>query len=164
MTDNVYHEIRDRQRRSAVESRHQFLVKGADAEDCLEKIRLFFRNYQLLRYHTVELAGDGVLPATSAEFWNRLEVGVAKNRTTVRALLGELRLEGLETLEDLEEMPEGYLGKTLHTATHLLDGFFGIDSYFYNLVEESHQVSAGLRKEIGSRPAAYMLLSVRGST
>jgi hypothetical protein len=70
----------------------------------------------------------------------------------------------VESLGDLESLPQGYQSKTLHTLTHLLDGFFGIDSHFYNLIEGSHGVSAGLRGKIDSSPGGYMLLAVRAST
>ena len=48
----------------------------------------------------------------------------------------------------------------LHVITHLLDGFFGIDSYFYNLVEDSHWVSEELRATIKTSPSRYWLIAV----
>ncbi len=72
------------------------------------------------------------------------------------------RGEGVSLLNDLENMPQGYRTKMLHVITHLLDGFFGIDSYFYNLEEDSHQVSEELKKKMAGELTDYWLLPVEG--
>jgi hypothetical protein len=41
-----------------------------------------------------------------------------------------------------------------------LDGFFGIDTYFFNLEEESHWVSVELQKSMEAAPSAYWLLTI----
>ena len=43
---------------------------------------------------------------------------------------------------------------------HLLDGFFGIDSQFYNLPEDSHWLGESLRKQIETGPAEFWLVRV----
>jgi len=40
----------------------------------------------------------------------------------------------------------------------MLDGFIGIDSVFYNLAEDSHWLSAPLRKTIEQHPEHYWLV------
>ncbi len=52
-------------------------------------------------------------------------------------------------------MPQGYKSKMLHVITHFLDGFFGIDTFFYNLEEDSHWVSEELQKKIAEAPTYY---------
>ena len=104
------------------------------------------------------------LTAEDPRFPGRLEDALAENSRRVRAFLEELHGEGVDTLMQLETLPQGYQSKTLHTVTHLLDGFFGIDSFFYNLVEGSHGISDELRKKIAAEPAAYMLIAVKAST
>ena len=60
-------------------------------------------------------------------------------------------------------METGHLSNTVHTIAHLLDSFFGIDSCFFNLVEESHWVTDSLKKEIRENPSLYLLVNVKGS-
>jgi hypothetical protein len=76
-------------------------------------------------------------------------------------MLAHLKEEGVTSLDQLPELEQGYVTKILHTLTHLLDGFIGIDSVFYNLVEDSHRVSAGLSDAIRANPADYWLVPVR---
>jgi hypothetical protein len=45
-------------------------------------------------------------------------------------------------------------------VAHLVDGFFGIDTVFYNLADDSHAVSPQLRQEIEATPGEYWLLKI----
>jgi hypothetical protein len=45
----------------------------------------------------------------------------------------------------------------LHSITHLLYGFFAIDSYFCILIEDSHWVWEGLQNKIETAPSQYRL-------
>ena len=47
--------------------------------------------------------------------------------------------------EDFHNIKQGYLSKTLHILSHFLDGFIGIDSYFYNLIDDSHWLPSSNR-------------------
>ena len=163
MMENIYQRIRERQEARGIEGRHVFLLQGADAAECLERIRRYLFTYDLLRYSRVEIAGDPPLQATDRDFPGRLEDGIAENRRRLQALFDELRQEGVETLGDLGNLSQGHLTNTLHTATHLLDGFFGIDSFFFSLVEGTHEISGQLQKKIASDPGRYMLVEVRGT-
>jgi hypothetical protein len=163
MTEDLYRKIRERQESRGLVGRHVFLLKGTDAAECLERIRRYLSGYDLLRYSRVESGDAPSMPASDPAFQRRLEESVAENRHRLQCLLDELRREGIETLEDLGELSQGHLTNTLHTATHLLDGFFGIDSYFFNLVEGTHEVSDTLREKIASDPGHYMLVSVIGT-
>jgi hypothetical protein len=163
LTLNIYKKIRKRQETRGIEGRHVFLLKGANAEECLERIRHFLFTYDLLRYSRVEIAGDPPLPASDPDFEGRLEKSMEENRRRLCSLLEELRREGIETVRELGDLSQGHLTNTLHTATHLLDGFFGIDSFFFNLIEGTHDVSEALRKKIVSSPGQYMLVSVLGT-
>jgi hypothetical protein len=64
-------------------------------------------------------------------------------------------------VDQLLTLKQGYATKILHTLTHLLDGFIGIDSAFYNLVEDSHWVSGELAEAIRVAGAEYWLVPVR---
>ena len=73
-------------------------------------------------------------------------------------LIKELQGEKVTAIEDLNALPQGYKTKLLHIITHFLDGFFGIDTYFYNLVEDSHWVSPEMQAAIAENPSDYWLL------
>lgn len=164
MPRKIYHDVGRPRDRSSLESYHEFLSEGADLSVCRGKLFTFLDSYQLVRYRRVEVVEKSCLSAADGGFPGRLDDSLEINRQRIRSFLEELRQEGVESLGDLESLPQGYQSKTLHTLTHLLDGFFGIDSHFYNLIEGSHGVSAGLRGKIDSSPGGYMLLAVRAST
>lgn len=164
MVRKIFHDLDRVGPESAVDAHHEFLVQGADIPACSRKIHAFLDGYQLVRYGAVQVEDSLSLTAEDTVFFERLDQATAENRRRIRIFLEELHGEGVETLRQLETLPQGYQSKTLHTVTHLLDGFFGIDSFFYNLVEGSHDVSAELRKRIAAEPEAYMLVSVSAST
>jgi hypothetical protein len=164
MLRKIYHDVGRARDRSSLESYHEFLSEGADLRACTERLFTFLENYQLVRYRSVEVVEKSCLSAADGSFSGRLDDSLEVNGQRIRSFLEELRQEGVEYLTDLESLPQGYQSKTLHTLTHLLDGFFGIDSHFYNLIEESHGVSARLKKKIKSDPDGYMLLALRAST
>jgi hypothetical protein len=78
-----------------------------------------------------------------------------------QTLYRRLKEEGVTSLDQLPHLEQGYVTKVLHTLTHLLDGFIGIDSVFYNLLEDSHQVSGSLAADIQASPTAYWLVPIR---
>ena len=80
----------------------------------------------------------------------------------VHNFLDSLKDEGFSTLEDLHGLEQGYASKIFHTIAHLLDGFIGIDSHFYNLEEDSHGISPDLEQKILAAPDNYWILRVKG--
>jgi hypothetical protein len=164
MVRKVFHVIDKSREDSSVEARHEFLVDGEDLDACARRIRTFLDSYQLVRYGSIEIVRERSLPAAEPGFSLRLDEALGENAGRVRAFLDELRQDGFERMEQLEEMPQGYQSKTLHTLTHLLDGFFGIDSFFYNLVEGSHGLTGEMRARIEAAPQGYMLVVVKAST
>jgi hypothetical protein len=139
---------------------HEILVKGTDIVACRGRVLKFFENYQLVRYSQISIKGNGSISASDPEFSVRLLNAIHKNRQILSAMIKELRRENVFTLEDVEELPQGYKSKLLHIITHFLDGFFGIDTYFFNLEEESHWVSDELQKSMEAAPSAYWLLTI----
>ena len=61
-------------------------------------------------------------------------------------------------------MGQGYESKVLHIITHLVDGFFGADTVFYNLEEDSHWLSDKLTDKIKEQPEKFWLLKIECST
>jgi len=142
--------------------RHEILVKGKDLETCKGRVLRFFRDYQLVLYSSVTILQDELLPASDPGFGKRLDRAERENRRILHELVEELRGEGVALMDDLENMPQGYRTKMLHVIIHLLDGFFGIDSHFYNLEEDSHWVSEELKRKMAGAPSAYWLLTMEG--
>jgi hypothetical protein len=137
---------------------HLLLVTGADRHEAAERVRHFFAKNFLVKYEQVTIIEERTLSAGDGEFWNHLNNGIAKNREVLRGLLDELRESGYEKLPDLAGMKQGYESKVLHIVTHLLDGFFGADTFFYNLEEDSHDLSERLAGAIRADPHGFWLV------
>lgn len=139
---------------------YEILVKGSDYESCEKRALLFFQRYQLVRFSDVTIQKGRSVHASNQEFHERLREATRENRKILDNLIRELQEEKVETLEDLHTLPQGYKTKLLHVITHFLDGFFGIDTHFYNLVEDSHWVSAEIEKSIREAPSNFWLISL----
>jgi len=140
---------------------HSFLVRSRSGQAASRHVKRYLTGNQLISYAEFFIRPEDILNGTDDRFWPTLEQGLAANRAFARRMLDHLNQEGLTTLEQLLELQQGYATKVLHTLTHLLDGFIGIDSVLYNLVEDSHQVSEVLIETLQSTPEAYWLVPVR---
>jgi len=143
---------------------HMLLAAGQNFESCRDNVLRFFHNTILVKYDRVNVIADESASALQKNFMELLESEVEKNRQRVEQLLTELRQEGFGDLGKWQSMPQGYPSKTVHEIAHLLDGFFGIDSSFYNLIDDSHWVSAQLQQEIGRHRERYWLIRAYGSS
>ncbi|MBU0968118.1 MAG: hypothetical protein KKA54_17270 [Proteobacteria bacterium] len=143
-------------------SSHMLLVTGQSYESCRDNVLRFFHNTILVKYDRVDVIAEESVSALQDEFKEKLAEGMGQNRQRVQQLLGELRHEGFGDLGKWLAMPQGYPSKTVHEIAHLLDGFFGIDSAFYNLIDDSHWVSDTLLQEIGANPQRYWLIRADG--
>ncbi len=128
--------------------KHLILLSGPDQETCRQHVRLFFEKSQLVRYDSIQIDDSGCINGTAPEFTDVLEQGISENKKRLGALLTKLRQEGCTSLEDLLNLQQGFKSKLLHTMSHLLDGFFGIDSYFYDLDEISHWITVNRQKHL----------------
>jgi hypothetical protein len=139
---------------------HDFLVKAPDFSSVKVQVNKFLQGTTLIRYGSVEIDHNKSCSAENKVFWQKLDQGVAKNRKIVKNLIDELELCDYSTLQDLFFVKQGFESKILHTITHMLDGFIGVDSVFYSLIEDSHWLSSSLREEIISDPTRYWLVHV----
>lgn len=137
-----------------------FLVEAKTYTQGCDKIAHFLDKTLLIKYDNIEFTRDRSCSASDQEFWAMVDDGLEQNRQSVIGLIDELRENGYGQLTELAGMRQGYESKLLHILVHLLDGFIGIDSKFYNLVEDSHQVSEALRRKIEQTPDHYQLLQV----
>jgi len=146
-----------------LEITHDILIEGSDFEFCQQQVRQFFASTMLIRYDTLLVMEKESMNGSAQTFWARMQEGLSANKMVLRELLANLKVEGFATLDDLQSLEKGYLTKILHTIAHLQDGFIGIDSRFYNLVEDSHGVTRGLLQKIIETPDNYWILKAVGS-
>lgn len=137
---------------------HLLLTIGTDQDDAQARVQHFFARNFLVKYDRVTLLAEHTIAADHVDFQGRLKEGIAANRRVVEELLGELAAGGFDKLTDLLEMRQGYESKLLHVITHLLDGFFGIDTGFFNLEEDSHGISDRLTAAIRNNPHTFWLV------
>ncbi len=146
-----------------LENTHEILAIGPDFDSAKDYVLRFLDKTQLVKYDSVHVDPAEAVHATQPEFWEKVAQGMEGNRLVIDELLHELKESGISSLDDLRDLPQGYQSKTIHTITHLLDGFFGIDSVFYCPLEDSHWVSDALRQEILDDPSDYWLIKATGS-
>jgi hypothetical protein len=120
----------------------------------------FMNTTQLIVYQSTTIKDEEIRSGTWKHFWVEMDEGITANRTFCSTLFQELQETGLTRLEDLLAIQRGYPSKLLHILTHMLDGFIGTDSVFYNLVEDSHWLSEPLRILIQQNPEKYWLVPV----
>ena len=142
---------------------HWMLCAGDDFATARAAALSFFKKSILLFYDEIDVAEHDSCSAADERFWRELTEGIVANRLVLRGFLGELQAEGCREIDDLTSLPLGYPSKVLHLIAHLLDGFIGIDSVFYNLLEDSHWLSDGLGDKLRKSPSRYWLIRVEAS-
>jgi len=137
---------------------HLLLTTGDSGKQARIRVCHFFEKNFLVKYDRVVIAESRIISGAHPEFWPTIENGIAANRQAVTKFLVELRDSGFKSLDDLAGMKQGYESKLLHLATHLLDGFFGVDTVFYNLEEDAHAVSTRLAAAVKDNPVGFWLV------
>lgn len=143
---------------------HNILVSGADLETCEHHVRLFLEKSQLVHYDTITVDRTASLDATDGRFEKLLEQGMEGNRTVLADLLDKLVKEGCREMADIITLPQGFQSKMLHTICHLLDGFFGIDTHFYDIDEMSHWITENRQQQLEERPSQCWLLKIKAES
>ena len=146
-----------------LEISHDILLAGSDFASCRKRVKRFFDSTILIRYDQVQIVENVSINGTDKGFNIRLHEGLAANQKAIGELLDNLKDEGFETFKDIQGVEKGYVSKIFHTIAHLLDGFIGIDSGFYNLEEDSHGISKELQQKISVSPENYWIFRVKGS-
>ena len=139
---------------------HRILVMGPDLERSSAHALRFLVQTPLVKYDTVRVIAAESCSGLDNRFWPWLEQGIAENRQVLEKLLADLRAAGTKNFQDILRMPQGFQSKIIHTVAHLLDGFFGIDSSFYSLPEDSHWLSDSTRNQIETTPEDFWLIKV----
>ncbi len=143
-------------------SEHIFLVEAEDIEQSLSQVVKFLSTYQLVRYDRFEVKRENIIPIYNERFWDVLEGALEKNYEILHRFIEDLKSEGYQLIDDLRTLPQGYLSKLVHLIAHFVDGFFSVDSYFYNLIAASHFISHQLRMHILQTRKNFYLVQATG--
>ena len=141
-------------------AQHKVLAAGDSFETCCRQVSRFFDLTSLVKYDTIRVVDDQCRSGGDADFFDLLTRAEQKNRVRVASLAAELEQTGARTVADLKTLEHGYPSKVLHVLTHFLDGFIGIDSFFYNLPDDSHWVSRERADHIRANSAHYWLIHI----
>lgn len=143
---------------------HEFLVEGTDLDHCLAQVRRFLDLYELVSYQRVSHVRERSCRGSSPAFKERIEAALEENHRVLDGLIEELSATGLADLRGLAELRQGYETKVLHVICHFLDGFFGVDSRFYNLVDGSHWLFPETGERLSAEPGNFWLVAIEAST
>lgn len=141
-------------------SQHKVLLAGDSLDHCSEQVHKFFDLTSLVIYDCIEVIEKKSFSGLDAAFFDHIVKAETHNRRTAQGLIDELAKARILKTEDLIHVEQGYLSKTLHILSHFLDGFIGIDSYFYNLIDDSHWLPPATAKAIQQNPDHYWLLHI----
>lgn len=141
-------------------AQHKILVSGDSFAACSDQVRKFFDLTSLVIYDCIQVVDELSFPGTAREFQQMVDEAVRQNRKTLESLVRELENTGNRSVSDFLRLSQGYPSKVLHIIAHLLDGFVGIDSYFYNLADDSHWLPAETAAAITNSPARYWLIHI----
>lgn len=145
-------------------SQHNILVAGKSFAHCKQQVLKFFHLTSLVIYDCIEIREQQCVSGLDTHFLEIIDLAQLKNREIAKRLIAEISDSGIKKTEDLINIEQGYLSKTFHILSHFLDGFIGIDSYFYNLLDDSHWLFTETRQLIEKTPAHYWLIHVEGFT
>ncbi|MEW6427445.1 MAG: hypothetical protein AB1568_05355 [Thermodesulfobacteriota bacterium] len=137
---------------------HHFLVRAPSEDEARALVDRFLRTNNLVRYDSYRVSG--IRTGKDLAGGEALVEMEKENMARMRGICARLAEEGFVSLDSCLGIRQGYISKLFHTLAHLVDGFFGIDSFFYNLIEDSHQVSAALLKQMRESPEVHWLLAV----
>ncbi|WP_457578103.1 hypothetical protein [Desulfomarina sp.] len=121
-------------------SEHKILLAGDSFTASRDQVLRFFRKTMLVKYDRIQVVKEKSCNSRDSIFLQQLQDAEKLNRVQVRNLVEELKQAGFSSLDSLESIHQGYESKLLHILSHFLDGFIGIDSSFYNLIDDSHRL------------------------
>lgn len=141
-------------------AQHKVLVAGESFQHCCDQVRRFFDLTSLVIYDCIQVIEENCRSGLDADFFEVVAAAEQQNRQTVDTLITELLQTGVTTIADLQQLEHGYPSKVLHIISHLLDGFIGIDSHFYNLPADSHWLAGDALKAVKADPGSFWLIYI----
>ncbi len=141
---------------------HYVLVSGSSFTNCSKQVTDFFERTLLVRYDHISIHKEECIPGNDPSFLSCIEDKIENNRKQLKKLIGDLEATGMHSASDLLNLEQGYPSKVLHIITHFLDGFIGIDTVFYNLLDDSHWLPEITLKAMYASPDNYWLIRLLG--
>ncbi|MFW2366709.1 MAG: hypothetical protein ACN4GW_09840 [Desulforhopalus sp.] len=141
-------------------SHHKVLLTGDSYTHCVDLVHRYFDLTSLVIYDCIEAREEKSFSALDAVFFATIADAELHNRKLMAELIDELTAAGIKSTTDLKRVEQGYLSKTLHILSHFLDGFIGIDSYFYNLIDDCHWLPPETARTIRENPLQYWLIHI----
>ena len=142
-------------------SQHNILLGGESFTHCSQQVHKFFDLTSLVIYDCIEIRKQQSASGLDTDFWPLIYSAEQKNKETVQRLIAEISQSGINEVSDLINIKQGYLSKTFHILSHFLDGFIGVDSYFYNLLDDSHWLSPETSQLIKKKTGTLLALACR---
>ena len=143
-------------------ARHILLANSSSYEECTAQILGFFEKTTLVQYDKLTLDQEGVIQGDDSQFSEQLEDCLVQNQAVLNKFISELGAAGFHSAQDLPTLQQGYPSKVLHIIAHFLDGFIGIDTVFYNLIDDSHWITEETQKMIQADPSQFWLVPLDG--
>lgn len=144
-------------------AQHRMLVRSSSLENAVNQVLSFFDHTQLVKYDKVVPKESECFSGVDESFNLFLENGVEANKEVLVQFVDDLKTSsGISAISDFITIEQGYPSKVLHLISHLLDGFIGIDTKLYNLIDDSHWLSPMRKNAISENPDKYWLISVTG--
>lgn len=141
-------------------SQHKLLATGESFAQCRSQVLHFFEKTTLVRYDSIEVREGESFSGLDADFTRQANLAISHNRQMLQYLISDLVKAGFTDINKIDTLPQGYESKTLHIISHILDGFIGIDSYFYNLIDDSHWILSQTNEDLTQHPEKYWLIHV----
>ncbi len=141
---------------------HFILVQGDSFANCKKQVYDYFDRTQLVRYDHIKIDDEKCMSGIAPYFLSCVEKKQTENRKIIETLISDLEATGVTTTTGLLNLEHGYPSKILHLISHFLDGFIGIDSAFYNLIDDSHWVSTVTQNRIMESPKMFWLFCLSG--
>lgn len=139
-------------------SQHKILLAGDSLAHCQDQVKKYFDLTSLVIYDCIEIPENKCISGLDTAFLRLIRKAENRNKDSVRELTAELEEAGFTNSRDLINIQQGYVSKVFHILSHFLDGFIGIDSYFFNLLDDSHWLPDSTETMIKDDPARYWLL------
>jgi len=143
-------------------SSHIVLVTSKDYATASTHVQNFFDTTLLVQYDRIAIRDEKSFSADDSGFAELLEEALETNRTTLEKFVNEFEKTGFKSVRDFLQIPCGYPSKLLHIITHFVDGFIGIDTQFYNLIDDSHWLPDNTAAAIADDPNHYWLIHLDG--
>ncbi len=138
------------------------LLVGDSFDHCNEQVHKFFDLTSLVIYDCIVAIESQSYSSLDADFFDRIVAAEKYNRQMVQNLIDELIKAKIQKTEDFINIEQGYQSKTLHILSHFLDGFIGVDSYFYNLIDDSHWLPPKTAQAIHDKSHHFWLVHING--